>query len=322
MTGLFGRKAVTALGIDIGSTSVRLVELSRHGAGHRLEAWAMEPLADGAVVRRQIRDPALVGTALARAMARVRIRAASAVVAVCGAAVVTRTLEMEAGLGDEEMHLQLRLEANRHIPYPLEDVAIDFEVRERTAHDPGRVSVFLAACRREHVQSREAALALAGLRARAVDIEPCAIERVYRLLSCRLPPGDAVALLEVDTDMLRLDVLHDGYVCYSREQYFDERLPSDGPRDPAVFMVAESLRALQFFQASGPPQAIGRIWLAGPAATVPGVAPLLQRRSAMATGVVDPFLGMSPDGRSGGRVPAEIAPALLLACGLALGGLR
>ncbi|MCQ4179710.1 type IV pilus assembly protein PilM, partial [Klebsiella pneumoniae] len=106
----------------------------------------------------------------------------SAVVAVSGSAVITKIIEMDAGLSDEELENQLKIEADQYIPYPLEEVAIDFEVQGPAPRSPGRAEVLLAACRKENVEIREAALALAGLTAKVVDVEAYALERSYGLL--------------------------------------------------------------------------------------------------------------------------------------------
>ncbi|QLF92898.1 type IV pilus assembly protein PilM [Pseudomonas sp. ABC1] len=323
MTGLFYRRPEAALGIDIGSTSVKLVELSRSAGGYRLEAWAREPLAPQAMTERHIREPSLVAAALARAMARARIRSASAVVAVCGASVVTRTLDMEAGLDDEEMNLQLRAEANRHIPYPIDDVAMDFEVREQGAHEPGRVSVFLAACRREHVDRREAALALAGLRVRAVDIETAAIERFWGLSFPEGGPveeGLCVALVDLGAGMLRLSVLQAGCIRYGREQPFAEGITVDDREGRAEAITVEVLRALRFFQASSVLPAPGFIGLFGGGASLAGLAASIRQRSGIPTEILDPLRVLRRGERAIVPVRADIAPALALACGLALGG--
>ncbi|HBO5161887.1 TPA: type IV pilus assembly protein PilM [Pseudomonas aeruginosa] len=186
MLGLIKKKANTLLGIDISSTSVKLLELSRSGGRYKVEAYAVEPLPPNAVVEKNIVELEGVGQALSRVLVKAKTNLKSAVVAVAGSAVITKTIEMEAGLSEDELENQLKIEADQYIPYPLEEVAIDFEVQGLSARNPERVDVLLAACRKENVEVREAALALAGLTAKVVDVEAYALERSYALLSSQL----------------------------------------------------------------------------------------------------------------------------------------
>lgn len=226
MLGLIKKKANTLLGIDISSTSVKLLELSRSGGRYKVEAYAVEPLPPNAVVEKNIVELEGVGQALSRVLVKAKTNLKSAVVAVAGSAVITKTIEMEAGLSEDELENQLKIEADQYIPYPLEEVAIDFEVQGLSARNPERVDVLLAACRKENVEVREAALALAGLTAKVVDVEAYALERSYALLSSQLGADTdqlTVAVVDIGATMTTLSVLHNGRTIYTREQLFGGR---------------------------------------------------------------------------------------------------
>ncbi len=204
MPGLFNKKANLLLGIDISSTSVKLLELSRQGERYRVEAYAVEPLPASAVVEKNIAELEGVGQALTRVLLKARTGLKSVAVAVAGSAVITKTIEMDAGLSDDEMENQLKIEADQYIPYPLDEVAIDFEVQGASARNPERVNVLLAACRKENVEVREAALALAGLTARVVDVEAYALERSFGLMANQLAASQAqltVAVVDIGATM-------------------------------------------------------------------------------------------------------------------------
>ena len=158
MPGLFNKKSSTLLGIDISSTSVKLLELSRQGERYRVEAYAVEPLPVGEVIEKNIADLEGVGLALSRALTRARTGLKGVAVAVAGSAVITKIIEMDAALSEDELESQLKIEADQYIPYPLDEVAIDFEVQGSSARNPERVNVLLAACRKENVEVREACL--------------------------------------------------------------------------------------------------------------------------------------------------------------------
>lgn len=350
MPGLFNKKSSTLLGIDISSTSVKLVELSRQGERYRVEAYAVEPLPMGAVIEKNIAELEGVGLALTRALARARTGLKSVAVAVAGSAVITKTIEMDAGLSEDEMESQLKVEADQYIPYPLDEVAIDFEVQGTSVRNPERVNVLLAACRKENVEVREAALTLAGLTARVVDVEAYALERSFGLLASRLAVSGerlTVAVVDIGATMTTLSVLHNGRIIYTREQLFGGRqlteevqrrygltleqaglaqrkggLPDDYAGEVLQpfreALVQQVSRSLQFFFASGQYSAVDHILLAGGTASVPGLDRLVEQQLGTPTQVANPFSDMILGSKVNGAALASDAPALMIACGLAL----
>ncbi|MFJ2693733.1 pilus assembly protein PilM [Pseudomonas sp. NPDC087336] len=349
MLGLFNKKARSLLGIDISSTSVKLLELSRQGNGYKVEAYAVEPLPLSAVVEKNIAEPDGVAQALSRVLVKARTNLKSAAVAVAGSAVITKTIEMDAGLTDDEMEDLLKIEADQYIPYPLDEVAIDFEVQGASARNPGRVNVLLAACRKENVEVRGAALALAGLTARVVDVEAHALERSFGLLESQQggAQGRLVAVVDIGATMTTLSVLHDGRIIYTREQLFGGRqlteeigrrygltaeqaglakkqggLPDDYVSEVLQpfreALVQQVSRSLQFFFASGQHNAVDHILLAGGTASVPGLDRMIEQQLDTPTQVVNPFCDMTLGSRVNAAALASDAPALMIACGLAL----
>ncbi|KNC07416.1 MULTISPECIES: pilus assembly protein PilM [Pseudomonas] len=350
MRGLFSKKAHSLLGIDISSTSVKLLELSRTGNRFRVESYAVEPLPANAVVEKNIAELEGVGHALSRVLVKARTGTRIVAVAVAGSAVITKTIEMDAGLSDDELETQLKVEADQYIPYPLEEVAIDFEVQGYSARNPERVEVLLAACRKENVEVREAALALAGLSAKVVDVEAYALERAFGLLTAQLAGGNqalTVAVVDIGATMTTLSVLHNGRIIYTREQLFGGRqlteeiqrryglsneeaglakkqggLPDDyvaevlQPFKDAV--VQQVSRSLQFFFAAGQFNDVDYIMLAGGTASISGLDRLIQQRLGTPTLVANPFADMALSSRVNAGALASDAPALMIACGLAL----
>src|SRR3989344_5753616 len=351
MLPFLGKKASTAkLGIDISSTSVSPRELSRSGNRYRVEAYAVEPLPPNAVVEKNIAELEGVGQALQRVVAKAKTGCKSAVVAVSGSAVITKMIEMDAWLSDEELENQLKIEADQYIPYPLEEVAIDFEVQGPAPRAPGRVEVLLAACRKENVEIREAALALAGLTAKVVDDEAYALERSYGLLASQLVTGHGeltVAVVDIGATMTTLSVLHNGRTIYTREQLFGGRqlteeiqrryglsqeeaglakkqggLPDDYDSEVLLpfkeAVVQQVSRSLQFFFAAGQFHDVDCILLAGGTASIPGLDHMIQQKIGTQTLVANPFAAMALSGKVNAGALASDAPALMIACGLAL----
>ena len=350
MLGLFNKKANTLLGIDISSTSVKLLELSRSGSRYKVEAYAVEPLPSNAVVEKNIAEIDGVGNVLSRVLAKARTGARSAAVAVAGSAVITQSIEMDASLSEDELENQLKIEADQYIPYPLEEVAFDFEVQGPSARNAGRVEVLVAACRKENVEVRQDVLEKAGLSAKVVDVEAYALERAYSLLAPQLSKGGAdltVAIVDIGATMTTLSVLHNGRTIYTREQLFGGRqlteeiqrryglsieeaglakkqggLPDDyqsevlQPFKEAV--VQQVSRSLQFFFAAGQYSDVDYILLAGGTASIPDLDRLIQQKIGTPTLVANPFADMALSGKVNAAALASDAPALMIACGLAM----
>lgn len=350
MLGLFKKKANTLLGIDISSTTVKLLELSRSGGRYKVEAYAVEPLPAGAVVEKNIVELEGVGQALEKVLARSKSSLRQGAVAVAGSAVITKVIEMDAGLDPDEMEEQIKIEADQYIPYPLDEVAIDFEVQGVSPRNPAREEVLLAACRRENVDIREAALALAGLTAKIVEVEAYSMERACELVIGQLDGGDdelTIAVIDIGATMMTLSVLSGGRTIYTREQLFGGKqltdeiqrryglsqeeaglakkqggLPDDyevevlGPFKDAV--VQQVSRSLQFFFAGGQYNDVDYIVLAGGTASIPGLDQLVQQKIGTTTLVANPFANMTLSNKVDAVALSNDAPALMIACGLAM----
>jgi type IV pilus assembly protein PilM len=175
--GFFRRKVDSVLGVDLNDQEIKLVELGRSSRGYSVQGYVIQALPAHVVVDGVVLDLAVAGQALRQALSRLHTSTRYAAVAVAGPSVITQVIEMEAGLSDDEMGWKIQMEADQYIPYPLDDMALDFYVQGPCAHDPMRVEVLLAACLREQVEARAAVLALAGLMPRVVDIERFALAR-------------------------------------------------------------------------------------------------------------------------------------------------
>ena len=304
------------LGVDIAPGSVRVVQMGSSTAPrYRLEGYAIRPLPAGAVVERDVSDVAAVGEAVGEAVAALGPAVREAAVAVAGPSVSTKVIRMDGTLKDTELEERIQQEAGRHIPYRPEDVVMDFERRGRVAGPGPRsgtnlVEVLLAACRREAVEARVAALELGGLTVKVVDIEMFVLERVFPLL---LEDTDgSVAVIDMAPAMTALTVLQDGRALYTRDQPFDG--PGYGPDDPAG-MAQHIRQCLQSFYESGPYDEVEQLLLAG---DLRHTAMEIEAALGIPTSPADPFTACEL-GPGVARVDLQRdAPALLIACGLAM----
>jgi len=340
---------VALLGLDISSTTVKLLELSRSGDSYRVESYAVSSLPQDAVVEKAISDIDGVANAVRSVVAQSRSKLKFVAAAVAGSAVITKLVQMPEGLSEEEMETQLTLEADQYIPYPLEEVALDFEVQGPVPGREGMVEVLLAACRRETIDARVEAIENAGLEAKVVDVEAYAMERAYGLIreNLGLEESAVVAVVDIGATMTTLSVLADGQTIYTREQLFGGKqltdeimrryglpleeaglakkqggLPDDyedellNPFRDAV--VQQVTRSLQLFFSSSQYNDVDFIIMAGGVSYMDGLVELVQERLGTPTGMANPFAEMSISPRVNAVALGSDAPAMMIACGLAL----
>ena len=347
---LLPRRTRPLIGLDISTTAVKLLELSRSGDRYRVESYAVEPLPPNSVSEKNIADVESVGAAIKRAVKRSGTRAKFAAVAVAGSSVITKVIAMPASLSDEEMESQIQLEADQYIPYPLEEVNLDFEVIGPSSDDPDRVDVLLAACRSENVDVRVDSVELAGLTAKVVDVEAYAMENAFAMLAEQMPDqgvGKTIAVVDVGATMTTLNVLHDLKTIYTREQVFGgKQLTEEIQRRYALSyeeagmakrqgglpdnyipevlepfkqaMAQQVSRSLQFFFSSSQYNSVDYLVLAGGSASIAGVDEIIEEKLGVPTTVANPFANMGVSSRIKPQVLVNDAPALMIACGLAL----
>ena len=178
----FANHSKPMIGLDISSSAVKLIELSRSGDGYKVEAYRVLPLPPNTVIEKNIADIDALAEAIQTIVKRSGTKLKDTVVAVSDSSVITKEIELPAGLTDLQMEIQIEAEADQYIPYPMEEVAFDFDVIGPVENNPDLVRVLLAACRQENVEHRRQALEMAGLQPKVIDVEGFAIERAYKLL--------------------------------------------------------------------------------------------------------------------------------------------
>ena len=344
---LFGRKQPPMLGIDISSTSVKLLELSRSGNRYRVESYAVEPLPPNSVVEKNITDAELVGEAIGRAVKKSGTRTRTAACAVAGSAVITKIISMPANLSEDEMESQIQIEADQYIPYPLEEISLDFEVLNPSEREPNKVDVLLAASRSDNVDRRVAALEVGGLQAKIVDVEAFGLENAITLLIDSIGDQHIIAIMDVGATTSTLSVLENNSIVYTREQLFGGRQLTDQIQrryglsyeeaglakrqgglpdnyEPEVLqpfresMTQEVNRALQFFYSSSQVRAVDHVVIAGGCASISGIDKLISAKLDTKVTIANPFVNMSVASRVRADALANDAPAMMIACGLAL----
>ena len=347
--GLLSSNAPALVGIDISSTAVKLLQLAQVGGRYRIEHYAVEPLPPNAVSEKNIVEVEAVADAIRRAMSRSGAKTKFAAAAVSGSSVITKVIPMTADLDEADMEAQVQLEANQYVPYPIEEVSLDFEVIGPVNENPGMVNVLLAASRTENVDVRIAALDLAGLTAKVMDVEAFAMENAFQLIVDQLSVSkDAlIAMIDIGATMTTLLVLKGQRTIYSREQVFGGKQLTDevmrryglSHEDAGLAkrqgglpesydievlqpfkeaMVQQISRLLQFFYAGSEHGRVDQVVLAGGCAAIMGVTDMVQDQLSVPCIVANPLASMSLSSRVQAQAVAQDAPALMIACGLAL----
>ena len=348
---LLGRKHPPVIGLDISSSSVKLVELSQNKNGEMvLERFAMESFEKGWIADGQIEKFDEVADAVRRVVARSGTKTRDAVLAMPQSAVITKKIMLPAGLREEELEIQVEAEANQYIPFSLDEVSLDFCVLGPSPTSVGDVEVLIAASRKDKVQDRQGLAEAAGLRPVVLDIESHASRLAMGRLVAALPGEgkDAlVALFEIGADTTSLKVLRDDEMLYDRDQAFggsqltqlisrqygfsfeeaeQKKLANELPEDydtvvlqPFVDSLSQEIgRALQYFFTSTPHHKVHYVMLAGGTATLPGLKDRVTELTGFACMVVNPFESMELGSAVRESKLRREAPAYLTACGLAM----
>jgi type IV pilus assembly protein PilM len=347
---LFGSTSRQLAGLDISTSSVKLVELASVERGVlRVERYVIEPLSGEAVVDGNIANFDAVSDGLRRAMRRFGSGVKNVAIALPASAVFAKKIVLPASLRELDMEMQVESEAAQIIPFSLDEVNLDFQViGPAGTHD--EVEVMIAASRKEHIEDRVSVAESCGLKVTVVDIESLALEAAFDLVARQLPgvdSGKLVALVDIGAMVTNFIVLRDGQRVYSREQAFGgQQLTKDISRQYGMnqdeaemakragnlpgdyagtvlrpFMenlALEVSRALQFFFTSTQYNEVNYLVLAGGCAALPDLAEVVGKRTQVKTCIANPFAGMTVAAKTGTRKLLADAPSLMVACGLAL----
>jgi type IV pilus assembly protein PilM len=348
---IFKPKAPPLFGMDISSSAVKMVELAEAGkGGYRVERYAIEPLAKDSVIDGNIANLETVAETVRRAWKKLATRTKNVAIALPTAAVITKKIIVPAGLREEELEYQVEGEANQYIPFALDEVNLDFQVVGQAPSSPEEVEVLIAASRKEKVEDRVAVAEAAGLKALVMDVESYAMQTAFELVRQQLPnegTDQNVAVVDIGAAIMNITVLRNDQATYTREQAFGgNQLTQDIARHYGLsqeeaenakrsgglpdsfeaevlrpFMENAALeiqRAMQFFFTSTQYNSVEHVLLTGGTSTLPGLEDIVSTRVRLNTMVANPFANMSISPRIQLKRLISDAPALMIACGLAM----
>ena len=339
------------LGLDISSSSVKLVELSRDKAGNLvLDRCAIEPLERGWITDGNVEKFDEVAEAVRRVVKKSGTKTRHVAMALPASAVITKKIILPGGMNDVELESQVESEANQYIPFSLDEVSLDFCVVGPSTTSVGDVEVLIAASRKEKVQDRQGLAEAAGLKPIVVDVESYASRLATARLIENLPNkglNTLVALFEVGALTTSMQVIKNDEVLYERDQAFGGAqltqlivrqygfspeeaetkkrsgdLPDDyesGVLKPFVDSTAQEIgRALQFFFTSTPHNKVDYVMLAGGSSSLPGLSASVTQQTSFACIQAQPFEGMTIGKNVKESKMRREAASYLTSCGLAM----
>ncbi len=342
------------LGIDIGNSAIKLIELNRRGGQIAVDAIAIEPLPEGAIQDGYPVDPERISAAIERAAITAGTRLKQAAVAVPTASIITRAIAVPANLEEREIEAHIRREASELISFSLEEAYLDFQIQGISENDDENQEITIVASRKENVDWRRKALEDAGLMAVIVDVEAYALENLCHLLTtpptrpnASLPQAEVnrlAAMIDMGSVTTTLYVFQDHRLIFSREQAFgceqltlsiiaayglsrsdaevakcSGELPEDyGDTilEPFKQSTAEQIdRLLRYFSSANPYAEIGTITLIGGGAMITRLDRAVTEMTGITTTIGNPYpIHDTVEGHGAGHR----APLFAVAWGLAL----
>ena len=344
------RKSKTVVGLDIGSSAVKAVELKSNGKnGFKVVAFASEPVPPDTIVDGAIVDGVAVADAIRRIFDTKRFKAKDVVASLSGNAVIVKKIALPV-MTEAELDESIHWEAEQYIPFDIQDVNLDYQILE-TAPGDGKqtMDVLLVAAKRDKIAEYTGVITQAGRTAVVVDIDAFAVQNCYEA-NYGLDSGVTV-LLNAGASAINVNIIAGEQSLFTRDisvggnAYTDavqrefsltfeaaEQAKKGQPVEGVPFedvrpvlrtmseaVVLEIQKTFDFFKATTSQDKIDRIVLCGGASRVDSLAELIEERFGAPVEFLDPFKAVTCDAkRLGIDNPADVAPTAAVAVGLAL----
>jgi type IV pilus assembly protein PilM len=342
----FSRGSKRTVGLDIGSSSIKVVELDHSGTTPQLVKFGRCGLLPEAIVDGEIMDRDVVVDTIAELMEVNGITSRDVVAAVSGRAVIVKKIQMDK-MSDEEARAAIQWEAEQHIPFDVDDVALDFQILNPDA-SPDKMDVLLVAAKKEMLEARADLIRAAGLHPVTIDVDSFAVQNAFES-SYDYAEGSVTLLLNVGCFVTNVNIVRDGIPYFTRDLSFagnaileavqkdlgvDHEAACEILENPGeeraddlhsiVGLVGEELavgieKSLSYLRASGEADHIDRICLSGGSSFAPGLRESIEKRQGSPVEIANPFRKLEwEDGVFGDVEPATLGPHYMVATGLAL----
>jgi type IV pilus assembly protein PilM len=340
------KKNVVAL--DIGSNSIKIVQLNQAKKGWELVKLAIAYLPPEAIVDGSIIDSMTVTNTVRDLISENSIKDKDAVSSLTGHSVIIKKVGLPA-MTEEELADSIQWEAEQYIPFPMSDVNIDFQILGEDAEGRGQMDVMLVAVKKDVINDYTNVIREAGLNPVVVDVDSFALENMMEI-NYSVAPGENLAMVNIGASITSISAIVGGVTVFTRSvpmggnQYTEEiqRQLSISFRDaedlkhgkevsgvdsselPAVIdsvndnMVLEVRRSIDFFLGGSPGTFINRIYLSGGGARVKNLSNKLQETTSIPVEMVNPFNGVAYNPKNfDPEFLKEMGPYFAVALGLA-----
>jgi type IV pilus assembly protein PilM len=346
MFGFGGKKHL--LGLDIGSSSIKLLELKGSRGSYHLVHFGHAPLHGEAIVDGALMDAAAVADSIRSLVQAHKVKTRDVATSVSGHSVIMKKVQLPA-MSDKELADQIRWEAEQYIPFDINDVNLDFQVLDRGAAG-GQMEVMLVAAKKNMITDYSAVISEAGLNPVVVDVDSFALSNMFNV-NYPEERDRTVCLINIGSSVMNLNVVRKGTAAFNRDvsiggkQFTDELQkqlglgaedaeaaklgkPSGGASKDDVLaalqqvagsVAGEVSRSLDFFASTAPEERISKILLSGGAARTPGLSEVIAERTGVPVEMANPFRKLSYDPKVFDREHIEyMGPSAAVAVGLAL----
>lgn len=355
--GFFSKRSDTLIGVDIGATAIKLVELSRSRSGYELASFAAVPLPRGAVSENSVVDSAAVSAALVEAVRTAKPSTRNVAVALFSNSVIIKTITIPA-MSELELEGQIEIEAYDHIPYDINEVFIDFYIQGMNYEEPELMDVVLVACKRDLVESYKALLSGAGLVPKCIDCSLFAVENGSEVAGLcapkknnqlpRLPDegADVYALVNISATIMSVNVLINGRMAFIREQFYGGKklteeiekyhgidyqaaeelklrdfatVHPDALKKFYLGLSSELVRSIDLYSAGKPDFLVQKVFITGGCALIPGIVDELEQSLGIECEILNPFDHIKiPKKKFDMDYLRKIGPMLMVPIGLAM----
>jgi len=347
--GLKKSNSNALIGIDFGSSAIKAIALSKRKGTFRIDAVAEIPVEKGLIVDHRFENIVKLTEVIKQLRKHFPASYQNVAIAVSGADVITKVIPMNANLNDLELENQVEIEAENSIPFPLDEIFLDFEVITTNAKNPDLKDVLVSAARKETVLSQVDCIEDAGLRVKVVDIAGHVLARAFELQFSSEDFDKGIAVVDIGAAQMNLNILHQGKVIFSRSknhggavctQMIADRYglkldeaekvkvarewPIDCDIDVIAPFIATTVNHLRFDlrMFTNAPKNIGvaKIMLTGGCQLLPGLVTQIQEQLDLETEIANPFLGFEYKNTSTKTLLHQFSAKYMMALGLALRG--
>ena len=346
--GLFGRSR-DLVGLDIGSHSLKLVELRQKGKSYELVTFGIQPLPPEAIVEGAIMDSSAVAEAIDTLFTNNNVKRTDIATSVSGGSVIIKKISLPA-MSEDELAESIRWEAEQYIPFPIDEVNLDHKTLRGSAAEGGMMDIVLVAVKKDMIGFYANVITQAGKRPMVVDVDAFAVQNAFELnYKNDVSPSEVIALINVGASLINMNIVQGEISLFTRDistggnlytetvqrelnlsrdhaENLKKGVPVDGI-DPAsatsiIQGVTEDLavdvqRTFDFFKATSTEERIDRIYLSGGSAKAPGIVQYFQNKFNAPTEVLNPFRNIRLTNIDADYLQ-DVAPLATVAVGLAL----